>query len=76
MSQLPLSFMNRLNNKTESAVFIFLILYFQRVPLPGNLQPLVSTYLQQLHHPILGLGPQLLAKHHADIQLDQTKLLV
>ena len=31
MSHLPLSFMNRLN-KTESAVFIFWVLYFYETP--------------------------------------------
>ena len=41
MSHLPLSLMNRLMNrlnKTESAGFIFWMLYFQRIPLSDNIE--------------------------------------
>ena len=44
MSHLPLSILNRLN-KTESAVFIFWMLYFQRIPLSYNLY--INTIISQ-----------------------------
>ena len=42
MSHLPLSLMNRFN-KTESAVFIFWMLYFQRIPLSDDLEITTSV---------------------------------
>ena len=42
MSHLPLSLMNRLNN-TESSVFIFWVLYFQRITLLDNLE--IATFV-------------------------------
>ena len=45
MSHLPLSLINRLN-KTESAVFIFWMLYFQRILLSDDLITYVTSYLK------------------------------
>ena len=42
MSHLPLSLMNRLN-KTEFPVFIFWMLYFQRIPFSDNLEITTSV---------------------------------